>query len=326
MLNTGPADAVASARTWQYPKKAVPAARRPGKATAALRHALKTRQKRYLGRPHQVALPLLFAALVVGALALGWSESPEQHLTPKEGLGYWLGITGTAMMTVLLLYSLRKRYRALHWLGKVTSLFRFHMILGIVGPTLIIFHSNFHVESLNATVALVAMLLVVASGIAGRYLYRHLHMGLYGSKAEVLEMLTDISAMRAAIGEEICQDRQFMDGLGMLEASLPNAAQGRNTSVWRIRANVRRRARKLIRISDAVIDGLARDYGWTRREIRRRKAAVRGHLAVLQAAIIKTASLDFYARIFSMWHVLHLPLFFFLGIGAVLHVIAVHLY
>jgi hypothetical protein len=33
-----------------------------------------------------------------------------------------------------------------------------------------------------------------------------------------------------------------------------------------------------------------------------------------------------YERLFSLWHVLHMPLFFMMVISALLHVLAVHLY
>jgi len=35
---------------------------------------------------------------------------------------------------------------------------------------------------------------------------------------------------------------------------------------------------------------------------------------------------DAYERLFSLWHVLHLPLFFMLVIAGIVHVIAVHVY
>ena len=35
---------------------------------------------------------------------------------------------------------------------------------------------------------------------------------------------------------------------------------------------------------------------------------------------------DAYERLFSLWHVLHLPLFFMLVISGLVHVIAVHVY
>jgi hypothetical protein len=40
----------------------------------------------------------------------------------------------------------------------------------------------------------------------------------------------------------------------------------------------------------------------------------------------RVAELDSYERLFALWHVLHLPLFFMLLVAGIAHVIAVHLY
>ncbi len=319
-------DAVASARAWHSEGPGRRAVRRPEQSDAAQR---ELRFAQYVRRPLQRFFPLLFATVIVGGLAFGWFEREERYLTPEEGIGYWLGVVGATMMFALLLYPMRKRFRALQRLGSVASWFRLHMLLGIVGPTLILFHANFRLDSLNATVATVAMLIVVASGVVGRYLYQRLHMGLYGRKAEVREILEDIVALKDVLGTEIYAEREFMAGLAKLQACLPNPSQGLVATSWsmlRTRAQSRRAMRHLTRISDGIIRRLAREHGWTRREQRRRRTAVREHLAVLRAALTKAGSLAFYARLFSLWHHLHLPLFLFLVISAVLHVIAVHLY
>jgi hypothetical protein len=62
------------------------------------------------------------------------------------------------------------------------------MMAGIAGPLLVLFHSTFHVGSFNAAVALASMLLVVASGLVGRYLYRKIHRGLYGSRETAADL------------------------------------------------------------------------------------------------------------------------------------------
>ena len=40
----------------------------------------------------------------------------------------------------------------------------------------------------------------------------------------------------------------------------------------------------------------------------------------------RVAELASYERLFSLWHVLHLPLFFMLLVAGIVHVIAVHVY
>jgi hypothetical protein len=74
-------------------------------------------------------------------------------------------------MLLLLLYSVRKRVRWLARFGETRHWFRTHMMLGIVGPVLILYHCNFDLGDLNSKVALYCTLLVAGSGVLGRYLY-----------------------------------------------------------------------------------------------------------------------------------------------------------
>jgi hypothetical protein len=40
----------------------------------------------------------------------------------------------------------------------------------------------------------------------------------------------------------------------------------------------------------------------------------------------KVAHLSFFERLFSLWHILHLPFFFMLVISAIVHIVAVNMY
>ena len=134
--------------------------------------------------------PLAFVACLVGFLIWAWLNSDNGVLTPKDGTGYWFGIAGTTMMGIVLLYPLRKRIKSVRDWGELPRWFRLHMVLGLCGPALIVAHSNFSVHSANAIVAFVAMLVVAASGVVGRYLYAQTHRGLYGAKLEAKELLS----------------------------------------------------------------------------------------------------------------------------------------
>ena len=144
-------------------------------------------------------IPLFVSGVVVVVLVLGWLGRDEEYLTPKSGLGYWLGIYGSMAMLLLLIYSMRKRSRSMRWLGPIPAWFRIHMLLGIAGPVLIIFHSNFKLGALNSNVAFITMLIVASSGIVGRYLYGKIYMGLYGRKAEAQDVLAEAEALRESL-------------------------------------------------------------------------------------------------------------------------------
>ena len=52
------------------------------------------------------------------------------------------------------------------------------------------------------------------------------------------------------------------------------------------------------------------------------KAAIRMYLD----AVIDVARFNAYERLFSLWHILHVPFVFMLIISGIAHVIAVHMY
>src|SRR5579871_1467565 len=71
---------------------------------------------------------------MVGVLYLGWRMPTERYIVPTRGLGYALGIVGGSLMLLLLMYSARKHFSWLRFLGPTPAWFRFHMVLGILGP------------------------------------------------------------------------------------------------------------------------------------------------------------------------------------------------
>jgi hypothetical protein len=105
----------------------------------------------------------------------GWKIREREYFTAESGAGYVLGIVGSVLMLALIIYPLRKRYRFMEPIGSVKTTFQTHMIMGVIGPVCILFHSNFHLGSLNSNVALFSMIIVASSGLMGRYLYKRIH-------------------------------------------------------------------------------------------------------------------------------------------------------
>ena len=66
--------------------------------------------------------------------------------------------------------------------------------------------------------------------------------------------------------------------------------------------------------------------GTDRRELRQKLREQRLQLSEYMATLRKINQLAFYDRLFSLWHVLHFPLFLMLVISGIVHVVAVHLY
>jgi hypothetical protein len=273
--------------------------------------------------------PLAFAAAVAATLIFGWSRSEEGHLTPETGTGYWLGIAGASAIFLLLIYPLRKRMKSLRILGSVSTWFRIHMILGIIGPTLILFHSNFKLGSLNSNVALFSMLTVAASGLIGRYLYTRVHLGLYGRRAEIKELLADVENLKNAIEGGVPLPADLFASLDAYAAYALAGRRGAAASLFTLlalRIRSPRERTRLMRQAERQIRHFGRQRAWSWRVRRRREREIRDLLRQYFAAVKKAAAFNFYEGVFALWHVLHMPLFALLVLAVVIHVIAVHLY
>ena len=271
----------------------------------------------------------LFFVLVCALLYFGWSTQTERYINPNRGVGYALGIIGGSLMLLLLVYSLRKRWAWLSFLGSTPAWFRFHMVLGIAGPLCILYHSNFATGATNSNVALFSMLTVAGSGLIGRYIYVHIHHGLYGRKLELGELRAGAEGLRSLSGGisflpelvtriESAEQRLLKAGphLSFLGFAKPMVvALIALRARWRLHGYIRNALHAGARRS-AVVALEHKRLGFTARcYVDRRLAATR-----------RVAGFEGYERLFSLWHALHIPLIFIMVIAAIIHVIAVHVY
>lgn len=275
-------------------------------------------------------IPAIAAVLVSLIILVGWLARGEEYLTPEVGLGYWLGIAGSAAMMTLLIYSFRKRSKAARVIGSVRFWFRTHMLLGVIGPILILFHANFRLGPPNSNVALLAMLIVAASGVVGKYIYGKIHIGLHGRKARTRELLAEAVELKRYLGEDAEVGAFIVNELNAFSSSIANEARATVlTSLWGgavLAVRARRMRNRLISRSERLLRIEARTSGWSRRERRERQRRVADTVRRYSEAVLKAAELTFYERLFALWHVLHLPLFFLMLAAGLVHVWAVHQY
>ena len=84
---------------------------------------------------------------------------------------------------------------------------------------------------------------------------------------------------------------------------------------WRLRRYVSRALRAAARQSPSVAE--------QRQRLRR---AARSYINTRLVATRRVAEFEAYERLFSLWHVLHMPLMFIMFMAAIVHVVAVHVY
>ena len=85
-------------------------------------------------------------------------------------VGHGIGILGFVLMLMTeLLYSIRKLMADSSW-GSMVTWLRFHIVTGLVGPYMVLLHTSMKFRGMAGLVMLLTVVVVV-SGVVGRYLY-----------------------------------------------------------------------------------------------------------------------------------------------------------
>jgi hypothetical protein len=75
-----------------------------------------------------------------------------------------------------------------------------------------------------------------------------------------------------------------------------------------------------------VIAVEAKRLGWSRRVRRQQLSGATDLVTLYVVAVKKAAAFAFYERLFRIWHIFHMPLFFLLVVAAIVHVFAAHFF
>jgi hypothetical protein len=272
---------------------------------------------------------LLLYALLVLLIAAAWQISRMQLFLPADNVSYWIAVAGGSMMLALFTYPMRKYVRFMQGLGHVKWWFWIHLFLGIAGPWLILVHSSFHVGSLNAGVALYSMVIVVASGVVGRFIYVRVNRGLNGERMSLDELRE-----RAGLVESDARSRLHFAPL--VEARLLafeqrelQAGSGWVTAVRRIALLPLLRwvaYRHCVAEARLRLRALAIGLKWSDKDLQQRERRAVTLINRYLEAVVRVAQYTAYQRMFALWHLAHLPFVYLLVISACVHVIAVHAY
>jgi len=269
-----------------------------------------------------------FSIFVTISLFAGWQSRDNSYLSAADGAGYALGIIGGSLMLLLMFYPLRKKLKFMQSWGKIKYWFQLHMIFGVLGPVLIVFHSNFGLGSTNSNLALFSMLIVASSGLIGRFFYTKIHFGLYGHKASLKELRQNLQLTKGNLGAHISLSPKIVRLLKNYEAFLLKKRffllHFIFLPVVTFRAYMTARRIRWLVCHDLKKQAYANNWG--DEMLHEFKQQAKDYLSDYFYCLRKTSQLGLYSRLFSWWHVLHLPLFIMLVVTGIVHVIAVHMY
>jgi hypothetical protein len=257
--------------------------------------------------------------------------SSDQLYKPGDEVGYNIGLAGGLMMLTLLIYPLRKRIGLMKNWGILPKWFQWHMVFGILGPALIVFHSTFHIGSINAGVAMVCMLLVSGSGIFGRFFYTKIHHGLYGRQATYKQLQEDLDGS-GDVKSVLSFAPDIQQKLLEFHDHALASSKGGKLSFWNfliLGIKIKLLARVLTRELRDVMYANAQEKNWNDAQIKRLDELFFQNEKFIRSYLVSIRDLtqfSTYEKLFSLWHIFHVPLVYMLVFSAIWHVIAVHQY
>ena len=264
-----------------------------------------------------VAIALTAAAVLVGLDGWGYYSTPlrvrgyaDAHrlLRPSGTAGHLMGIIGVALMLAMQLYTVRKRRPRTRWPGSLSFWLEFHIFCGLLGPALITLHTSFRFNGI-VSVAFWSMVLVMASGFVGRYLYVRIPKTIRGSEISVGEIEERTRELKAVLVTTtlpvglMLRIEAFEARETQLSSRLPTwTGLLFGELALRFRLNALRRAVARSGIDRTVLhDALA-------------LVAERAFLLRRIAYLKRTK------KLFDLWHVLHKPLAYLMLVIVALHI------
>lgn len=236
-------------------------------------------------------------------------HSDHDLYKPSGLIGHGLGIIGTLFIVIgVFSYMARKRYRFLSRFGRLKYWLEFHIFLCILGPIMILYHTAFKFGGI-VSVSFWSMVVVVASGVIGRYIYLQIPRSMEGrelSLSEVREMKSNLSVR---IKNQFNLDEKSFSAV-LEYTSIGSGDYNGDEKVRMIhrnkenRINIRKLKKKLrtFRLSETSIRGIVR---LIKNEISLSKKLQ--HLQTMQ-------------RLFKYWHIVHLPFALIMLVIMIIHV------
>lgn len=233
-------------------------------------------------------------------------------LKPSGNWGHGFGIIGTLMMIFgVAIYMIRKRSRKLFTFGYLKHWLEFHIFLCTVGPILVLYHTAFKFGGI-VSVSFWSMVLVVLSGVVGRFIYVQIPRTIQGKEIDI----NDLASMREELTDkmklEMLFDVRLMKELDVLAS--PERYKSLNmldTLLLYFKDFFRIRSFQSKLKKNLVVAGFSKIK---RKEIKNKA----------QAEIILSRRLGMLRtmqNLFRYWHVAHLPFAIAMFVIMIIHVI-----
>jgi len=273
-----------------------------------------------------IVLLAAWAATAFVTTRVGWDyysvplmarpDSPlHEALKPTGGLGHMYGIVGTAMMAIGVTgYSLRRRLGILAGAGKLSTWLQVHIFLCTLGPYLILLHTTLKLGGI-VSIAFWSMVIVVFSGVFGRYVYAQIPHGVEGNVRD----LKDLAQEGARLEMVLREHHAIVESGSASLLTVPITPEPRGAiHALALSFSGSFADRVHLRRARSLLD----DDNVPRRMQKEILGLIKQRRRLLRAGTLARS----FRRMFGYWHLLHLPLAILLLIVTVLHVGVAYLF
>ncbi len=224
----------------------------------------------------------------------------SQHtvLKPSGDWGHGFGIIGTLMMILgVSIYMIRKRVKWFFNFGFLKHWLELHIFLCTVGPLLVLYHTAFKFGGI-VSVSFWSMVLVVLSGVVGRFIYVQIPRTIQGQEMGINAMNDLRENLASKVTKAIDFDKKTLDEFKVITSP--------------------ERYREFSFIK--ALSFIPNDYFKIRSILRKIKKdlEIAGLPKIVRIEIIKSAKIEIvltrrigllrtFHKLFRYWHIAHLP-------------------
>jgi len=239
--------------------------------------------------------------------------NPDHNLLKPSGmLGHGFGIIGTLMMIIGVgVYMIRKRYRKLFNIGYLKHWLEFHIFLCSVGPVLVLYHTAFKFGGL-VSISFWSMVLVVLSGVVGRFIYLQIPRTIEGRELSVQELVEIKERLAIRVRSVLSEDTSTLTEFERISSADRYKSFKLSTAIGYLHRDFFD-IKRVMRLFKKRIKLLGIDEN-QRKELM--KAAKSELTIARRIAFLRTSQ-----KLFQLWHIFHLPFAIAMFVIMVIHVL-----
>ena len=235
---------------------------------------------------------------------------PDHALWKPSGpLGHGLGIIGTLLIIIgVFSYMARKRIRRFSRIGVLKYWLEFHIFLCVLGPIMVLFHTAFKFGGI-VSVSFWSMVIVVASGVIGRFIYIQIPRTIQGrvlSQNELTQMKSVIqNSLKIAVSNGDSSPEDILNYTRMSREEMRNL----NITEW---MSHRRSDRQFLKSLKNQLATKQYEPSLRKQIFSLAKKEIRLNNRISRLVLMQ--------RLFRYWHVAHLPFAIIMLVIMVIHV------